>query len=82
MNEAVALYALVNELKRRRMFVSMMITNAGVKVSFWTGLRLDDGKPELKTETPETAWGYIKAMRENERNEMDWVGRRSGRTVG
>lgn len=83
MNEAVALYALVNELKKRRAFVSMTITNAGVTVSFWIGNNIgSEGRPEMITCKPDEAWGYVRAMRENERRELDWVGRRYGRTVG
>lgn len=83
MNEAVALYALVNELKKRRAFVSMTVTNAGVTVCFWVGNNIGSkSRPEIISCKPDEAWGYVRAMRENERRELDWVGRRYGRTVG
>ena len=85
MNEAIALYSLVKELKRRRMFVSLLVTNAETRITFWTGIKLNrpnqkTDRPHLVTASPDVAWGYIRAIRENERSELDWVGRRYGRT--
>ena len=78
MNEAIALYSLVKELKRRHMFASLVITNARVEISFWACRDTNTGMPHLIVGDPERAWAYLRAVRENERRELDWVGRRHG----
>lgn len=67
------LMALVAELKRRQIFVSLLMTNSKVKLSWW-----DAGLHEVRTGDEHSARMHLNALDENDRRELEYVGRRMG----
>ncbi len=65
------LMRLVEELKRRRVFVSLIMTRTKVQITWW-----DAGK--MRTGDTDSVRLWLKATRENERLEIVRVGRRLG----
>lgn len=72
--ELVRLIKLVMELKRRRIFNSMVITNTGVQVGYW-----DAGLRQCIISDQHGAWMHLHALEENDRQEIEYVGQRLGR---
>ena len=65
------LMRLVNELKRRRVFVSLIITTARTQISWW-----DDH--DLRTGDADSVKLWLRGQEENERREIQYVARRLG----
>lgn len=65
------LMKLVNELKRRRVFVSLIVTMTRVQVTWW------DGRG-MRTGDADSVRLWLKSEEENERREIEYVGRRLG----
>lgn len=72
--EWMRLIRLVTGLKRRRIFVSLIVTNSGTRVSYW-----DSGLREVVTTDPCGAQLHLNALEENDRCELEAAGRRMGR---
>ena len=66
-----SLMMLVNELKRRRVFVSLVMTNVRVQITWWAG-------HDMQTGDLDSAKLWLRAQTENERREIEYVGRRLG----
>lgn len=62
---------LVEELKRRRLFVSLIVTNVRVQISWW------DGDAE-RTGDESTVKRFLSAVMANERAELEHVSRMMG----
>ena len=71
--DALRLMQLVDNLKRRRIFVSLLITRTGVEVSYW-----DRKQGKVVTVEPLSAMRYLRALDENDRRELECVGCRMG----
>lgn len=65
------LIKLVEELKRRRLFVSLIVTNVRVQISWWDG-------DEVRTGDESSAKRFLNAVMANERAELEYVSRRMG----
>lgn len=63
---------LVEELKRRRLFVSLIVTNVRVQISWWDG-------EEVRTGDESTVKRFLSAVKANERAELEYVSRMMGR---
>ena len=72
--QMMGLMALVAELKRRQIFVSLLMTNSRVQISWW-----DAGLHEVRTGDEHSARMHLNALIENDRRELEYVGRRLGR---
>ncbi len=70
------LMRMVEELKRRRIFVSMVMTTRGTQLSWW-----DAGLHKIVTSDQYGAAMHLNALRENDRRELEYVGRRMGSVV-
>lgn len=69
-DEGREMMRLVDELRRRRIFVSLVMTRNDVKVSFW-----DEYRHEVRTTDMMGAAIHLKGLRENDRREVEYVGR-------
>lgn len=65
------LMKLVAELKRRRVFVSLIMTNVQVQITWWAG-------HEMMTGDTDSVKLWLRGQTENERREIEYVGRRLG----
>lgn len=65
------LMRLVNELKRRRVFVSLIVTMTKVQITWWDG-------HEMRTGDADSVRLWLKGSEENDRREIEYVGRRLG----
>lgn len=65
------LMKLVNELKRRRVFVSLIVTMTRVQITWWSG-------HDMQTGDADSVRLWLKSEEENERREIEYVGRRLG----
>ena len=66
-----SLMRLVNELKRRRVFVSLIVTMTRVQITWWAGR-------DMQTGDLDSVKLWLRAQTENERREIEYVGRRLG----
>ena len=71
--DALQFIAVVQEMKRRRIFVSLLMTNSRVQISWW-----DAGLREVRTGDEHSARMHLNALDENDRRELEYVGRRMG----
>ena len=71
--QMIGLMALVQKLKRRRIFVSMIMTNSGTMVSYW-----DSGLREVVTTDPCGAQLHLNGLEENDRRELQYIAQRMG----
>lgn len=71
--ETMGLIGLVEEMKRRRIFVSLVMTRAETQVSWW-----DERSGQVRTGAPEYAQMHLNALNENDRQEVERVGQRMG----
>lgn len=65
------LMKLVEELKARRVFVSLLMTRTQVQITWWNGA-------EMQTGDADSVKLWLRGQRENERREIEYVGRRLG----
>jgi hypothetical protein len=65
------LYRLYRELKKRHMFVSLIVTNSNIQVSYWDGEKVVIGSEE-------DAWLHLWTAMENDRRELEWAANRLG----
>ena len=70
------LMGVVEELKRRRIFVSLVMTNSKEQLSWW-----DAGQREVRTGDMDSARHYLNVLDENDRREIEYVARRLGRAM-
>lgn len=68
------LIELVEDLKRRRIFVSLIVTNTQVQVTYW-----DRSLHEMVTSDPAGARMYLNTLDENDRRDVERAGRRMSR---
>ena len=68
------LIELVENLKRRRIFVSLIVTNTRVQVTYW-----DRSLHEMVTSDPAGARMHLNALDENDRRDVERAGRRMSR---
>ena len=68
------LIELVEDLKRRRIFVSLIVTNTHVQVTYW-----DRSLHEMVTSDPAGARMHLNALDENDRRDVERAGRRMSR---
>ena len=74
--ETLRMIRIVEGLKRRKIFVSMVMTRTGTQLSWW-----DAGQHEVRTGDMDSARHYLNVLDENDRRELEWVGRRLGRVM-
>ena len=65
--------AAVEEMKRRKIFVSLIMTRTGTQLSWW-----DAGKREVVTGDVASARLHLRALHENDRREVERAGRMMG----
>ena len=68
------LMELVEGLKRRRIFVSLIVTNTQVQVTYW-----DRSLHEMVTSDPAGARMHLNALDENDRREAEYAAGRMSR---
>lgn len=68
------LIELVEDLKRRRIFVSLIVTNTRVQVTYW-----DARLHETVISDPAGVRMHLNALDENDRRDVERVGRRMSR---
>lgn len=66
-----SLVRLVEELKRRRVFVSLIVTMTKVQITWWDA-------HSMRTGDADSVRLWLRAQAENERREIEHVGRRLG----
>ena len=65
------LIRLIEELKRRRLFVSLIVTNVRVQISWWDG-------DEVRMGDESSVKRFLNAVMANERAELEHVSRMIG----
>lgn len=65
---------IIGEMKRRRIFVSFIMTMTGERISWW-----DSGRGKVHEGSMDEAALYLRAMERNDRLEVERIGRRLGR---
>ena len=60
------LMKLVEELKARRVFVSLLMTRTQVQITWWNGA-------EMQTGDADSVKLWLRGQRENERRELEWA---------
>lgn len=79
-------YKLVAELKRRRVFVSLLVTRTGEQYTWWVGVGNEmrrakndpDFRPGMRTGDADSVRLWLRGQAENDRREIQYVGRRLG----
>ena len=71
--DMLQLMRLVEDMKRRRIFVSLVMTPGRTQVSYW-----DAGLREVRTGDEHSARMHLNALIENDCRELEYVGRRMG----
>ena len=71
--DALQFIAVVQEMKRRRIFVSLVMTTAETQISWW-----DSGAHTVRTGDIYSARHHLNLLDENDTQEMAFVGRRLG----
>ena len=67
-------YRIIGEMKRRRIFVSYIMTMTGERISWW-----DRGAGRVREGSMDEAALFLRAMETNDRLEVEQIGRRLGR---
>ncbi len=65
---------IIAEMKRRRIFVSFIMTMKGTRISWW-----DKGAGKVREGSMDEAALYMGALETNDRLEIERIGRRLGR---
>ena len=65
---------IISEMKRRRIFVSFIMTMQGTRISWW-----DRGAGRVREGSMDEAALFLRAMETNDRLEVERIGRRMGR---
>lgn len=71
--QMMQLMAVVQEMKRRRIFVSLVMTTTKTEISWW-----DSGAHTVRTGDIYSARHYLNLLDENDTQEMAFVGHRLG----
>ena len=72
--ELMELLQLVAELKRRRIFNSLLITNTRIQIGYW-----DQRLHENVISDQYGARMHLRALDENDRREIEYIGKRLGK---